>query len=367
MFIADPPQGFGRPTSISVETKYNYENYTIATSQISNDDITMNNFKKFAHLKTWHGLEVKYTASFWRVEVFVPACYATLTEGLCGNFDGLSSNDYTRVTNGTSISYNSAVNWAQTWQVLDDSDDCDVGPSNFDQCTDQTVISNCNRIKSETDIFKPCHSVLSPLPYYDDCVFDHCIDKSIKCAMYDQYVTSCLAQLPRIDLTDNLCDWAEKTGCAPTCGENMVYEGCADLCRDVELKTCGNKDKDAESFCPIGSKYISMCICKPGFVMEDGRCINKSKCGCKRDNGASVPIGFKEIRGTKKCECSSNGYSCSDVTKTPHFSSSRTNIIDSDKCQWSVDCQYKCINIQGFSECTCPPGYLTNANKCQGE
>ena len=327
MYIADPPQGSGRPTSISVEVINNHDNYTIATNQISNDDITMTNFIKFAHLKTWHGLEVKYTASSWRVEVFVPACYATLTEGLCGNFDGVSSNDYTRVTNGTSVSYNSPVNWAHTWQISDDSDDCEAGPANFDQCTDQTVISNCERIKSETDIFKPCHTVLPPMPYYDDCVFDHCIDKSIKCAMYDQYATSCLAQIPTIDLTDNLCDWAKNTGCTPTCGENMVYEGCADLCRDVELKTCGNKDKDAKSFCLTAPKYTSMCICKPGFVMEDGKCIDKSKCGCKRDDGASVPVGFKQITCTNKCECSSKGYFCSDHLPGMCSKSRKTHLI----------------------------------------
>ena len=52
MYIADPPQGSGRPTSISVEVINNHDNYTIATNQISNDDITMTNFIKFAHLKT---------------------------------------------------------------------------------------------------------------------------------------------------------------------------------------------------------------------------------------------------------------------------------------------------------------------------
>ena len=30
--------------------------------------------------------------------------------------------------------------------------------------------------------------------------------------MYDQYATSCLAQIPTIDLADNLCDWAKKLG-----------------------------------------------------------------------------------------------------------------------------------------------------------
>ena len=99
-----------------------------------NEDVSLTNFVSYVHLKTWFGLEVIYTADMWRVEVMVPACYAQLTEGLCGNFDNSQIEEFGEYSKAE------VVTWAHKWLIPDATDpECVAGPLEFEPCEDENV------------------------------------------------------------------------------------------------------------------------------------------------------------------------------------------------------------------------------------
>ena len=75
-------------------------------------------------------------------------------------------------------------------------------------------------------------------------------------------------QLSELDPNDNICNWATKLGCAPKCGDNMIYKGCADTCRDIT--TCSTQDKNKDDICTKKTEYVGMCVCKTGYIFEKG-------------------------------------------------------------------------------------------------
>ena len=73
--------------------------------------------------------------------------------------------------------------------------------------------------------------------------------------------------------------------------------------------------------CPRASSLTSMCVCKDGFVLQDGKCIKETDCGCnvpgpKGPTGVWVPNGYRFM--TKNCqeirECKANKYTVDKVT-----------------------------------------------------
>ena len=97
---------------------------------------------------------------------------------------------------------------------------------------------------------------------------------------------------------------------------------------------------------------------------------------CVMESHMCGPNGRCENRkGSYNCRCNS-GYraeqyglidkKCTGKIIINFILFSRTKIIDINECKSSANCQYNCINTQGSFKCTCPPGYSTYANKCQG-
>ena len=311
MKIGDPPEEpkYGRPSRIEVEIFDNVNDTSFQSNEVINDDFTLTNYLSWAIVKTSYGVEVKYTASSWRVEVKVSACYKSMTYGLCSNFDDNKSNEYIDVN---STAYTSPVVWAHTWRT-DADDQCEQGDLTFDRCTEPSILNHCAQIQSQTGMFAQCHQYVPPQAYYDECVFDYCIDDSMRCPMIEQYASECMTELKKVNLlneTNPICDWtsSQSPSCTPPCGQNMVYKGCANPCRDV--RTCGTRQSNRDLLCANDNTIVSMCVCKDGFVMEDGKCIPETQCGCIASNGASYPQDFEKIDCDNKCSCKKGVFTC---------------------------------------------------------
>ena len=311
MKIGDPPKepNYGRPSRIEVEIFDNVNDTSFQSNEVINDDFTLTNYLSWAIVKTSYGVEVKYTASSWRVEVKVSACYKSMTYGLCSNFDDNKSNEYIDVN---STAYTSPVVWAHTWRT-DADDQCEQGDLTFDRCTEPSILNHCAQIQSLTGMFAQCHQYVPPQAYYDECVFDYCIDGSMRCPMIEQYASECMTELKKVNLlneTNPICDWtsSQSPSCTPPCGQNMVYKGCANPCRDV--RTCGTRQSNRDLLCANDNTIVSMCVCRDGFVMEDGKCIPETQCGCIASNGASFPKDYEKIDCDQKCSCKFGVFAC---------------------------------------------------------
>ena len=361
LWIADPPQGSGRPSEIKARIYDNINETSFESNEVINEDFTLTNYISWAIVKTSYGVEVKYTAKSWRVEVKVSACYKEMTYGLCANFDGNNANEFIDAEN---TPYTQAVEWAHTWSTGEDPD-CEMGDKTFERCTDTHILDHCQMINSTDDIFAACHKYVDPKPYYDECVFDYCIDDSMRCPMIEQYATECMSELKKVDLlveTNPICDWTSELNpsCTPTCGPNMVYKGCANPCRDV--RTCGTRNSNRDALCANDKTIVSMCVCKEGFVMEDGRCILQDQCGCVASNGASYPNGYDKTDCDKRCRCSNNVFSCTphavDFVPTDCYTCKR-NGKTYQHAATTTNCVESCTCNRGTFDCTPhPEGYV---------
>lgn len=310
MKIADPPQGQGMPSRIATEITIDTEktSSTITVNEISNKDFTMVNYGNRVTVKTWFGLKLEYVAYNWALDINIPVCYNGIMEGLCGNYNHDPIDDFTD-RNGTQQS--NIVTWGQSWQMDDSDKNCEGGPEEFPECTDPEVLEDCGLLIDNDGIFAPCLQTALPAEtFHENCMFDYCLDRGIKCGIMRQYTQSCFRELTgEINSTWDICNWATEVGCAPECGENSVYTGCADSCRAT--RTCRSKNDDFDH-CPVNGRFVSMCVCKDGFVLENGKCISEEDCGCITPNGASVANGYVYNSCTQRCTCSKSQYECSN-------------------------------------------------------
>lgn len=376
MSIADPPQGQGMPSRINTQVIEQYGNSSrpITVNEMRNAEFIMINYGNRVTVSTWFGVELEYVAYNWALDVYIPDCYNDVMEGLCGNYNGNPADDYND-RNGTKQS--NVVTWAQTWKTEGGDENCEAGPESFPECTDPEVIKDCSLLLDDTGIFEPCLNTNLPAEtFYDNCMFDYCLDRSMKCGIIGQYAQSCFRELAGVMTNDlDICNWATITGCAPTCGPNSIYTGCASSCRDT--KTCSNKN-DTFDHCPENDRFVSMCICNDGFVLENGECIREEDCGCITSNGASVSNGFKYNGCKEHCVCSDSVYVC-----TPHTEGTCVSGCGCDEPKSCIlpndslvsnghqyeDCHEQCECFDGNYECTkhadgtCLPGCSCNESK----
>lgn len=308
MKIADPPQGQGMPTRIATEVAKSNDLIPMIVNEVRNEEFTMVNYGDRVIVNTWFGLHLEYVAYNWALDIFIPECYTDMMEGLCGNYNSDHTDDLAD-RNGT-VQTN-VVTFGQSWQTDGSEESCEGGPDKFEECTDHDVIMDCGLLINETNIFASClETKLPSQTFHDNCLFDYCLDRSMKCGILNQFAQSCFRELAgNMDSSSEICSWATETSCAPECGPNSVYTGCADACRDT--RTCGNVNKIVDD-CPKDKKFVSMCVCNDGFVLENGECIPIESCGCITPMGAYVSNGYSHNDCDKECTCSDGDYECFD-------------------------------------------------------
>merc|ERR1712050_567940 len=190
---------------------------------MKNADFELFNNGRNMGIKTWLGVEVKFAASQWKLEVTVPACYKQNTDGLCGSWDGNADNDVV----------GSVVDYGQSHKIGGAST-CTGGAEYAPggKCDNDDVNTACAKISAANGIFKSCHSAVSPEFVEKDCLFDACRDPGMMCNIYEGYGTSCMAALGKdLNPSDRLCRWMSATQCKNTsCPKKSTFVGCADTC-----------------------------------------------------------------------------------------------------------------------------------------
>ncbi|XP_037116970.1 zonadhesin, like isoform X3 [Syngnathus acus] len=336
--------------------------------------ITMNS--RQVQLTTDFGLTVRFDGRS-RGEIILPSTYKNAVRGLCGNYDGIRSNEYMK-PDGTIISNLNA--FGESWRVTDrlarapysaliasrpvhlHRREVDMDPdSGFetsdcseDELADYNSSTKCGAITDAAGLFASCHAVLPPAAYHEDCMFDLCAEKGseeLRCASYDTYAAACQ------EAGVKLGAWRQKLGCVLSCEGNSTYTACMSACP----ASCA--DLAAQSEC-AATACVEGCQCAPGFVMSGGSCVPYAQCGC---NFLNRYYPLKETFVTEDCaqacECTPTGAVCQakscregyvcaiyDYKRDCH----RTSPCLSSPCQNGGTCNE--INNASYS-CNCAPGY----------
>uniref|UniRef100_A0A3B3ZWP7 BMP binding endothelial regulator n=1 Tax=Periophthalmus magnuspinnatus TaxID=409849 RepID=A0A3B3ZWP7_9GOBI len=198
------------------------------------------------------------------LEVSVPGTYKSRTCGLCGNFNNYYQDDLKMPSGKISPSESEFGN---SWRV----ELCLVSFTYAGFQAKKSANTRCKVLKSS--VFKACHRVVPPEPWYGACVYDLCAcganaDECL-CDTLEAYASQCRE-------AGVVLQWRSPSlsvGCPMERG--FVFDECGPLCP----VTCFNKDV------PLGvienhcfKPCVPGCQCPAGLVLHNNYCIQPDKC-----------------------------------------------------------------------------------------
>ncbi|CBY12026.1 unnamed protein product [Oikopleura dioica] len=303
-------------------------------SNFRNDDCIL--YERNGHrltINTWFGVSISYSysiSSYWgymaSLSVTVPSCYVDQLTGLCGNYNEEQYDEFDQM--------HSLSNWRDHQLELsawanDFSEDDPVCREVHDlECDDVEEVEDLCIALDETIPGGPFHDCPGDKTgFYLACLIDTCESRESLCPSLSSYARQCMNALPASQRAD-VCNWASELDCEEDCGVNMDYNACANVCDAT--RTCMNRHMSDADRCPAGVDALdSMCVCQPGYILDNGECIPEADCGCVWEhNGVYYPQGATFENSEERCECSSAGVICAPIPCVWH----NDECIDEDEC-----------------------------------
>nr|XP_043903736.1 zonadhesin-like [Solea senegalensis] len=182
---------------------------------------------KFVVLETDFGLRVRFDGNH-HADVTLPTSYSGLLCGMCGNFNNNPRDDNLKPDQTPAANTNEL---GDSWQVPDPRPDCTNG-GGHEEC-DKNVEeeaqkpTSCGMITDPNGIFKPCHSVVPPNQYFENCVYDVCAtggQTEALCQAIESYADLCAAAGVPIAWRKN------NTFCPIKCPSGSQYNPCTSAC-----------------------------------------------------------------------------------------------------------------------------------------
>ncbi|XP_020671291.3 IgGFc-binding protein [Pogona vitticeps] len=257
-------------------------------------------------IRSSDGFKVIYDTSSY-VQVTVPLSYQGEVQGLGGNFNGDSSDDF-MMPNGTLAA--SVVDFGTSWHVpvggVGCSDGCTVEePLPFDP--DKVAVyeeeCSCGMIKDETGPFTDCHTFVSPAEYFENCLSDMGASgaQHVLCQNLQAYTARCQAAGAEVKA------WRTASFCPISCPANSHYEICTTLCD----ASC------ASLYTPFQCtrNCFEGCQCNDGYMVDGDTCVPIDRCGCMQD-GLYLKAGGSILSKncTEKYTCSAPGRVTQEAT-----------------------------------------------------
>ncbi|KAM9314092.1 zonadhesin, like [Pholidichthys leucotaenia] len=279
---------------------------------------------KFVVLETSYGLRVRFDGNH-HADVSVPTSYSGLLCGMCGNFNANPADDNLKPDNTPAADTNEL---GDSWEVPDPRPDCTSGGGQED-CDEDVEEeaqkpSSCGMITDPTGIFKECHSVVPPYPYFENCVYDMCATGGeivALCQALESYADICAAAGVSVV-------WRNNTFCPLKCPSGSSYTPCASACPQPSCQDPAGPGGSCNLPCVEG------CVCNPGLILSGDKCVPISQCGCTDEDGQYRPVGdtwFTETDCSERCKCA--GYD--NITCTP----------------WQCSPAQECKVVEGVLDC----------------
>ncbi|NXW92949.1 ZAN protein, partial [Alopecoenas beccarii] len=272
------------------------------------------------YLETDFGLYLSFDGN-QNADIKLATTYRNRVEGLCGNFDGISRNDFTKPDG---VRVNNVNAFGNSWKVPlerttsrfrrdtnsdeESEEELDTGlfqGCNEDQLKQESKISRCQILMDSDGPFAKCHPTVSPDFYYTSCLFDMCEEgdeDAVLCRSLEGYVLDCQQQEVKMD------GWRQQTVCALPCPANSNYSSC--------MSACPASCRDFTSPSECESPCVEGCECLPGYVLSGSDCVPYRECGCKYlDKYYEIGETFITDDCSQKCWCTeSSTVYCSEET-----------------------------------------------------
>uniref|UniRef100_A0A3Q1C736 Uncharacterized protein n=1 Tax=Amphiprion ocellaris TaxID=80972 RepID=A0A3Q1C736_AMPOC len=311
----------------------------------------------YIHVTTKVGIQLTIQLSpVMQVFISADTSLKGATSGLCGNFNDKMNDDF---VGQSGLVEGTAAAFANTWKT---KAICPDISARFDNPCSQEAYAQfwCSKLTDPKGVFAPCHSVVRPETYKDNCMYDSCnCEKSedCMCAAVSSYVFACSAA------GIHLSDWRTTICQFKTCPVETVYAYNMSSCH----RTCRSLSQTDHS-CQANITPVDGCGCAEGTYMnEEGHCVSSANCPCY-DRDTTIPSGQSVSRGGTTCVCRQGVLSCSGGTQldcvAPMVYVNCSTVqpgTTGTECQKSCSTlDMPCISTECISGCRCPDGLLSD-------
>ncbi|XP_011785533.1 PREDICTED: mucin-6 [Colobus angolensis palliatus] len=225
------------------------------------------------------------------------------TRGLCGTFNGDTTDDF---TTSVGIAEGTASLFVDSWRA----GNC---PAALERETDPCSMSQLNKVCAETHcsvllrtgtVFERCHATVNPAPFYKRCVYQACnYEETFPhiCAALGDYVHACSARgVP-------LWGWRSSVdNCTVPCTGNTTFSYNSQACE----RTCLSlSDRAAE--CHASAVPVDGCNCPNGtYLNHKGECVRKAQCPCTLEGYKFILAEQSTIINGVTCYCINGRLTC---------------------------------------------------------
>ncbi|KAJ8002529.1 hypothetical protein DPEC_G00159860 [Dallia pectoralis] len=320
-------------------------------------------------LQTSFGLQVQIQlVPVMQVYITLDESYKTKTQGLCGNFNKVLSDDMKSpqgIVEGTAYSF--ANSWKANPTCTDREDRAD-DPCSLSVENEKYAKHWCSLLRSTNSTFTKCHAMVDPELYYKRCTYASCnCEKSedCLCAVFSSYARDCATK--GVSLTgwrQNVCDkYTSK------CPASQIYSDQLQRCQLTCSSLANERQGCTNNFLPVDG-----CSCPEGLYMDDSdTCVPMAKCPCFH-NGVKIKPGKSININEEHCVCNNGMLHCRSW-KIPSRSSTACvpPMVYSNCSDVGVQCTRSCRNpdfLDCFasdcvSGCKCPTHlYEDGKNMC---
>ncbi|XP_069806404.1 IgGFc-binding protein-like [Dendropsophus ebraccatus] len=273
---------------------------------LGDDEITVNQQGNNVVLQTDFRLKILYDTIYY-VVLQIPSTYRRKMGGLCGNFNGDQNDDFQLPNKQVAETVNEfGFSWKVNVSEAKCSDGCNEGDC---PVCDETKVqpfkatSSCGMITDPSGPFKSCHSKISPVDYFNHCIYDLCAvggEDDILCKNLQAYTAACHTA------GVTLGSWRTPMFCPFSCLVNSHYELCTRICE----QTCSGLVVPMR----CTDQCFEGCECDTGYVLDGDKCVTADRCGCVY-NGRYLSEGefFITANCSSQCKCQAGSVTCTAV------------------------------------------------------
>ncbi|XP_042351593.1 von Willebrand factor [Plectropomus leopardus] len=228
--------------------------------------------------------------------------HANRTCGLCGNFNSVSTDEYTAQEGFlTEDSYD----FANSWAVKGADQPCrrvtNPGSSCNSTKDSSAIFASCSVLQTSS-VFLHCAHLVSPEAFLllcqeEACHCDQGNSEDCYCPILLEYARTCHAH------GILLRGWLEESQCFPKCPIGMQYsectKSCSTTCHSLNIQEVCKED------------CVDGCTCPVGKVLDGNRCVEVSQCSCVH-MGRHFPPGSTISQDCNTCVCRHGSWECTN-------------------------------------------------------
>ncbi|XP_062974484.1 otogelin [Elgaria multicarinata webbii] len=315
----------------------------------------------FLQIKSYIGLQILYDQEGLRLYLKADARWKDDTIGLCGTFNGNTQDDF---LSPVGVPESTPQLFGNSWKISSacgsEHDNSPMDPCDVHLQAAAYATEACSIITKE--LFAPCYSYLSPLPYFEQCRRDTCKCGQIcMCSTLSHYAHLCHRFGVVIDFRSNVSE------CALSCEDTKEYSTC--------VSTCGSTCQAFSMPETCSDDCVEGCTCPPGMYLniKTDRCVQQNECPCYFQ-GIDYPPGENIITSFGKCHCRDGMMNCEEDNIAHDCPDDQIYVNCSNpqtmELGWERTCENQLLNFTAsahlpcFSGCMCPHGLVKHGDAC---